>query len=258
MPVKTGEANLTSSFTLVPQIGFLYFEQGSLDITSGTIKATGTSRWSSLTTWSSFSSYITDYQQIRWTAPVIDIGSVDYFCLSVTTEFTGTNLSLLIHVSDTGVFGGEETEYFIQDGNYNVTAFYGRYVYVTAIVTGTELSRMSVATNTNKSTIKIINLDTSTLSGSASNRIINMPRTVSTIYDMNIECRYATTYPVNLYVSDTATSQALIPVIKSKSATAPAIALYGIDNDPRDGIVDITITALPRMVMTGGNLIVVE
>lgn len=85
-----------------------------------------------------------------------------------------------------------------------------------------------------------------------------MPRSVSTIYDMNIECKAATSYAVNLYVSDTATSEVLIPVVKSKSATAPAIALYGIDNDPRDGVVDITITALPRMVMTGGNVIVIE
>lgn len=258
MPIKTGEATLTSEFKIVPQIGFIYFEQGQLDVNSGTIKATGSSRWSALTTWSAFTDYITTRNPIKWTAPMIDIGSIDYFCLSVTTEFTGTNLNLLVHVSNTGVFGGEEDEFFIQDGNLNVTAFYGRYVYVTAIVTGTELSRMSVATNTNKTTIKMINVDTSTLSGTVSNRVLNMPRPVSTIYDMNIECRYATTYPVNLYVSDTPTSQALIPVVKSKSATAPAIALYGIDNDPRDGIVDITITALPRMIMSGGNLIVVE
>lgn len=258
MPIQSASATLNSESKVVCQIGFFYYEQGQLDVNSGTIKAKGSSRWANLTTWSAFNDYITVRDPIKWTAPVIDIGSIDYFCLSVTTEFTGTNLNLLVHVSDTGVFGGEEDEFFIQDGNLNVTAFYGRYVYVTAIVTGTELSRMSVATNTNKTTIKLINVNTSTLSGTASNRVLNMPRPVSTIYDMNIECRYATTYPVNLYVSDTPTSQALIPVVKSKSASAPAIALYGIDNDPRDGIVDITITALPRMIMTGGNLIVVE
>jgi hypothetical protein len=47
-------------------------------------------------------------------------------------------------------------------------------------------------------------------------------------------------------------------VVKNKSATSPTFALYGIDNDPRDGIVDIKITALPRMVMYGGRLTVVE
>lgn len=258
MPTQSAEATLSSAFTLTPVIGFLYYQQGNLDINSGTIKAQGRSRWSSLTTWSSFNSYITEYDQIRWTAPMIDIGSTDYFNLNIVCEFTGTAVSYLIHVSDTGIFGGEETEYLIQEGNLNVSAFYGRYVYVTAVVAGTELSRLTVTTNTNKTTIKLVDVNTSTLGGTVSNRVITMPRSVSTIYDMNIECRAATTYNVNLYVSDTPTSQALIPVVKSKSATAPAIALYGIDNDPRDGIVDITITALPRMIMTGGNLIVVE
>lgn len=258
MPTQSAEATLTSEFKLVPITGFVYFEQGQLDTLSGTIKATGRSRWGALTTWSAFNNYITEYDQIKWTAPVIDIGSVDYFNLNIVCEFNGTGVYYLVHVSTTGVFGGEEDEYLIQEGNLNVNAFYGRYVYVTAVVSGTELSRMTVTTNTNKTTIKLINVNTSTLSGTVSNRVLTMPRPVSTIYDMNIECKAATPYAVNLYVSDTPTSEVLIPVVKSKSATAPAIALYGIDNDPRDGIVDITITALPRMIMTGGNVIVVE
>ena len=156
------------------------------------------------------------------------------------------------------MFGGEELEYCIKDGDDNISAFYGRYVYVSAIVDGKELKRFSIETRTNKSTIKLVNVDTSTLSGSSSNRIIDLPREVSQIYDINIECSAATSYAVNLYVSDTATSEVLIPVVKSKSSTSPSIALYGIDNDPRDGIVDLTITALPRMLMNGGNLFVIE
>jgi hypothetical protein len=46
-------------------------------------------------------------------------------------------------------------------------------------------------------------------------------------------------------------------VVKSKSAAAPSFVLYGIDNDPRDGVVDVTLTTLPRQAMTGGNLLVV-
>jgi hypothetical protein len=59
-------------------------------------------------------------------------------------------------------------------------------------------------------------------------------------------------------VSDTATSEILIPVIKSKNTTTPTFALYGIDNDPRDGVVDITVTALPRQAMFRGNLVVLD
>ena len=68
----------------------------------------------------------------------------------------------------------------------------------------------------------------------------------------------ANNYAVNLYVSDTPTSKILIPVINSKSSSNPSFALYGIDNDPRDGIVDIKITALPRQAMFNGNLVVLD
>jgi hypothetical protein len=256
MTTHSGAASLTSAFTFTPITGFRFYQEGNLD-NSGVIRAPGTSRWAALTTWAGFTNYITARDPIRWTAPVIDIGSIDYFCLNIQAEFTGS-LYYIIHVSETGVFGGEETEYLIQEGNLNVSAFYGRYVYVTAFITGDSLTRLSITTSTDKSTIKLVNVDTSTCSGTSSNRIIPLTTSVSQIYDINIECKAATSYAVNLYVSDTATSEVLIPVVKSKSAAAPALALYGIDNDPRDGIVDITITALPRMVMSGGNLLVIS
>jgi hypothetical protein len=81
---------------------------------------------------------------------------------------------------------------------------------------------------------------------------------VSLIKDIVIQPKAAVSYPVNLYVSDTATSVVVIPVVTSKSPTAPTFALYGIDNDPRDSIVDITVTALPRQVFLAGNLVVLE
>jgi len=188
---------------------------------------------------------------------VLDIGSIDYFNIEITAEADG-EISYLIHVSDTGQFGGEETEYLIENGDFNITAFYGRYIYVTARCQGTTLSRMTVSTNTSKVSLKLTNVDTSTLSGTAANRTLSVSAPISAIYDIHVQPRAATSYAVNLYVSDTANSQVLIPVVNSKSATAPAIALYGIDNDARDGIVDITITALPRMIMTGGNVLVVS
>lgn len=255
MALKDASASFTSAFTFLPKTGFIYYQDGQIDSADGAIKALGSSRWNALTTWSSFNNYITTRDTIRWTAPVIDIGSVDYFNLEITAVFDGS-IYYIVHVSDTGLFGGEETEYTIEDGDLNVSAFYGRFVYVTAVVNGASISRLTVSTNTNKSTIKIANVDTSTLSGTITNRVINLPVSVSAIYDINIECKAATSYAVNLYVSDTATSEVLIPVVKSKSAAAPSIALYGIDNDPRDGIVDITVTALPRMVVTGGNILV--
>lgn len=247
---------LTSAFTMIPITGFIYYQEGQLDSQTGTIKATGRSRWSTLTSWNAFNNYITTLDPIKWTAPVLDIGKVDSFNIAVEADFDGS-LSYLVHVSETGLFNGEETEYYIAEGDTNISAFYGRYVYITAICTGAEFRRMSVSTDTSKSTFKIVDVDTSTLAGTITARQIPLSVSVSKIYDLNIEPHAATSYAVNLYVSDTATSKVLIPVIVSKSATAPSFALYGIDNDARNGVVDLTITALPRMIMTGGNIIVV-
>jgi hypothetical protein len=63
---------------------------------------------------------------------------------------------------------------------------------------------------------------------------------------------------VNLYVSSSATSVVGIPVVVSKSSTQPSFAVYGIDNDPRDATVDIMIKALPRQVMSGQKLRIIE
>lgn len=259
MAIQSASAALSSEFIQLTVTGLIVYQDGDLDLNSGTIKALRTGSWSSLagTTWGTFGSYANQTQTIKWTAPRIDLGAVQYFTLNIQSEFIG-ELSYLIHVSDTGIFGGEQSEYYIQEGDLNVNSFYGQFVYVTAIVKGDELRRMTITSNTNTVSYRIPNVNTSTLSGTATARVIPLPTSVSSIKDINIEPKAATPYAVNLYVSDTATSVILIPVVVSKSATAPSFALYGIDNDPRDGIVDITVTALPRQVMLGGNLIVLE
>ena len=259
MAIQNAEATLSTAFIQVTKTGFINYQQGYLDSVSGTVKAQGTSSWRALSgaSWNDFTNYQITFDQIIWTAPLVDLGAVDYFTLNIESEFQGS-IAYIIHVSETGIFGGEETETFVQEGDTNVAGFYGRFIYVTARVTGTELRRFTVNADIAARDYIISNVNTSTLSGTSSNRTIAMPTAVSVIKDIHIQPKAATSYAVNLYVSDTATSEILIPVIKSKNRSAPTFALYGIDNDPRDGIVDIKISALPRQVMFGGNLVVLE
>ena len=257
MAIKSAQASLSFTAYQVAKTGFIAYADGVLDTASGTVKANGTSRWGDLTSWSVFNSYITSYQTIKWTAPLLDLGAVQYFTLAIEAEFDG-ELSYLIHISETGAFAGEETEYYIEEGDMNVPGFYGRYIYVTTVLNGKELRRIQITANTVVKEYIIPNVDSSTLSGTNTNRVIDLPTPVSLIKDIHIQVKAATSYAVNLYVSDTATSEILIPVVKSKSGTSPAFALYGIDNDPRDGIVDITIKALPKQIMYGGNIVVIE
>jgi hypothetical protein len=259
MPTITASATLQSTFSVTPITGFVSYQEGILDSVTGTIKPQSNSLWSALTgkTWTSWSSYTLVGKTIKWTAPEIDLGEIKYFTLNVDCDFDGS-LFLRVYVSNTGDWVGEQTEYYIANGNYSVDAFYGRYVYVTAVVDGAELRKFEITTNSNSNTYELLNVDTSTLSGTASSRTIALSRTVSRIIDIQIQPKAATSYAVDLYVSNSATSEVLIPVVKSKTSSAPTFALYGIDNVARDGVVDILITALPRMVMYGGKLTVVS
>lgn len=257
MAIQTASAALTANFQIIPVIGFVEFQQGIIDDTTGFIKAQGTGRWANASTWSSFTNYSQNFDQIKWTAPVIDVGSVRYFNLSVQSQADG-DLFYIIHVDVENEFAGNESEYVIENGDFNVSAFYGRYVRVTAVCSGRELQRMTVTTDTKTIKFQLPDVDSSLLSGTITARTIPLPVPISGIVDIVIQPRAATSYAVNLYVSDTATSEVLIPVVKSKSSTAPSFALYGIDNDARNGIVDIFIEALPRQAMVNGNLIIIE
>ncbi len=258
MPIESAQAALTSTVTQETVVGFYNYRQGLLDVNTGSIKPQSRGSWSQLAgkKWSSWFNFQLDTETIRWTSERIDRGTVEYFNLNISSDFDG-ECSYLIYVSETGQFSGEETEYYVKDGDYDVDAFYGRYAYVTAIVIGREFRSMTITASNTKSEFYLSNIDTSTLGGTTSARTLTLSLPISTIIDMQIQPKTATTYNVNLYVSDTATSNALIPMVISKSLPSPSFVMRGIDNDPRDGIVDIKITGLARQVMTGGNLIVI-
>lgn len=258
MPIESASAALTATVQQQTVVGFFNYRQGILDINTGAIKPQSRGSWSQLSgkKWSSWQNFQLETTTIQWTSERIDRGQVEYFNLNIESDFDG-ECSYIIYVSETGDFAGEESEYYVQDGDYNVSAFYGRYAYVTARVIGREFRSMTITASNTKSTFYLSNIDTSTLGGTTAARTLSPNLPISAIIDMQIQPKTATTYNVNLYVSDTATSTALIPMVISKSMPSPSFVMRGIDNDPRDGIVDIVITGLPRQVMTGGNLIVI-
>jgi hypothetical protein len=277
MATKTFEAALSFTSSITPITGFVPFEQGILDPVSGTIKAIGRGRWGSLSgsSWTRFTSYVNTFEKIKWTSTRIDTGEIAYFNLAISAEFEGS-VFYRIYVSNTGEFTGEETEYLIRDGDTNVSAFYGRYVYVTAECTGVELRQMQITTDKETVEYTYRDLDTSTLGGSSSQRTLTLDNPISLITEMVITPRAPSAYAVDLYVSNTSTSTLLIPIVISKAAGGNYIAtdyiasdyfassfgasfaLYGIDNQARDGIVDISLKGLPRQVMAGGNLLVIK
>jgi hypothetical protein len=209
------------------------------------------------TAWEDFSNYEGQAKPIIWTTDIQDLGEVKYFTLDIQTAVSGRVEYYDIFVSDTGLFIGEETVYRCIEGDFNVPSFFGRFYAVQVKVSGTDLFDIQMTASSEIKTVRLNNVNTATLSGTSSARSLSLNYPVSGILDIDIRVKTPTSYIPNLYVSDTATSVVLIPMIVSKDSTTPQIALYGIDNEPRDGLVDIVISALPRQVMFGGNLTVI-
>jgi len=258
MAIKNADAALVFTATAVAITGFINYQTGTIDPVTGTVKANGSNSWLNLqgSAWSTLTKYQSIFEPIKWTAPLLDLGAVQYFTLRIQSVFTG-NIYYDIYVSETGIFQGEEQTYRIQEGNLNISAFYGQYCYVTATITGQEFGSINITANTETRELLLPNIDSSTLSGPNTARQIPLTAGVSTIKDIQIQVKTPTAYAVDLYVSSTATSQVIIPMVVSKNSTTPTFALYGIDNQPRDAVVDIQITALRRMIMVEGNILVV-
>jgi hypothetical protein len=269
------DAALTSELVLFAQTAFIPNQDGELDPSSNSIKALGVSRWNQYTKWSDFTDFRGQLQQIKWTSPQIDVGEIKYFTIETDSEFDGT-ASYEIYTSSTGLFRGEESKYLVLSGDNDIAAFYGRYVYVTAIITGPELRRFTVTTSSETKMLRLRDIDSSSLSGSISSRAISLPEPVSRVLNVVVTPKTVTPYSVDLYVSSSATSELVIPMIISKadadpyiitdyitedyfvSGATPSFVLYGIDNQPRNATVDITMECLPRQVMANGNIVTID
>jgi hypothetical protein len=259
MALKEANATLTSTVTLRGHGMFFEINQGKLDFDTGSIQPIGRSTWSSLTTWADFTSYQTEFDPIIWTTERIDIGAVDTFTVSIQADADG-DVEYRIYTSETGIFGGEERVTEVTNGDLNVPAFYGQYLYVQALVPGGVLRRLTTTTQrgSNYKIVRLQNVNTSTLGGTTAGRVLDIPITLSGIVDIFVQPKSVTAYNFNVYVADTATSTVVTPIVISKDITAPTIALYGLDNYARDAVVDITITGLPQQAMEGNNIFVIN
>jgi len=258
MSIITAEAALTATSNFLAITNFVFYQEGIIDITDGSIRPLADGRWLALagTTWDEFTTYQQIVKQIRWTSDLIDLGTVDVFTLNIETIVDGDLDTFFVDVSDTGDFAGEEQHFVIEEGNINVPAFTGRYIFVTAIVDGAALRRMTITASTESRDIRLANVNTSELPGTAGNRQLPLAG-LSLIKDIVIQPKISTTYNVDLYVSSTPTSTVLIPMVVSKLGSDPRIGLFGIDNQPRDGIVDVTVSVMPQQAMFAGNLTVI-
>lgn len=229
---------------------------GILDEQNNVIIPSNTQTWGDLTSWANYTSWIgTPADPLIWITDTLDLGETLTFNLDITTDAVGT-VSYSVFTSTTGAFAGEETQTDIEPGDTGISSFIGRYVLVVVKVGAdgglNTLNGVSLRANNRTLNLRLNSIDTSTLSGTSAARTLVLDRSISGIINMQITPQEVTAYAVDAYVTNTPTSTQLIPKIINK--TALTFNLVGVDNQPRDGVVDIVVEALGEQYMDGNNL----
>jgi hypothetical protein len=233
---------------------------GILDLTAGQVFPPDLGTWETADTWDDFNQWIMLPDVLDYALEPIDLQSVKTFCLKIQTDAVGL-VSYTIYTSDTGAFDGEETITTIEQGDTSVPAFTAQYVWIevtveqTAGVNVLNSVNFSIVEKVNKFSINNVNTEDIN-DGSSEGYLLPIDRQVGTITNVQITPQAVTPFELDVYVTDYATSTIVIPHVTSKSSNAVSFALYGLDNKPRDAIVDVLIEYLPEMYMDGNDLLV--
>jgi hypothetical protein len=231
---------------------------GILDLDAGVVLPPDSGAWTTAATWSAFTSWAMTPGTLTWAVDPVDLGSVQTFALQIQTDAVGL-VSYRIFTSSTGEFAGEETITSIAQGATGLASFTGRFIWIEVTVTRT--AAVNVLNSVNFSVVQKVNkfslndVDTSTLGGTSAARTLVLPKTVSSVTNIQITPKTVANYTLLTYVTDYPTSNTVIPRVLSK--TSPyQIALVGLDNVPRNAVVDILVEYLPEGYMSGNNLLV--
>jgi len=230
---------------------------GIINHLNNTIEPQNTGDWTDLgATWATSETWNPTATSFVWISELIELASSQTVNIVVEAQSDST-VEYDVYASDTGYFAGEETVTSISAGDTGIDAFSGRWFFVVATVTNTNslpvLENFVTRTQVNKSTkIKLADIDTSTLGGTVNARELDFGRIASGVRNIQITVKEVSDFTLESYVTDYPNSTTLIPRIVSK--TGGTIALVGLDNVPRDGIIDVVAEILPEQYMDGNNL----
>jgi len=229
--------------------------------TTGQIYPTGTTTWTSNSTWGNWTTWNSEYSEQIVTYFVS--GSMSPTPINFTLRInTAANCPITyeVYTTSTGAFAGEEVKTTIAPNAINVSAFYGTHFRVAVIAnasTGIPIidSIQFEYTSAGEKELSFSQISTSTLSGTSSARTLLLNTNIGGISDVQIQPFETTAYNLDVYVTNTPTSTYLLPKVISSTSTSLTFALVGVDNHPRDGVVDINLKCLPLQYMSGNNLV---
>ena len=217
-------------------------------------------RWDSYKTWAG-----TPASYLIYSTPIIDVGSVGYFNLEIDADITG-NVRYEIRSSTTGTFDGTETLTNVYLATDNISAFYGRYVVVTANVAYNgslqTISGLSARNYTTPFSIYLNSINTSSLTGTNTSRQLALGRVVSQVVNLQLTPHLTTSFngyvAVGYATSDYFTPETGViggfPQIIDKTGGSANIAVVDNSGSYVDSYVDILATVLPEQYMDGINL----
>ena len=230
---------------------------GLYDPVEDIIFSPNTGTWADLTTWDDWANWATaPTDPMIYGIECIDLGRSQVFNLIIETAAQG-DVTYYVYTSNTGAFTGEETTTVIQPGDTDVPGFSGRFVIVMLSVAQTvgtpTIFSTIVRASTESNTITLNDVDTSLLSGTTAGRVLSLPRVIGAATNMQITVKHVSNYTLDVYVTDYPTCNTVLPRIIDK--VTPTIALIGLDNVPRDGVVDIKLDYVAAGQRSGNNLI---
>lgn len=211
--------------------------------------------WTALTTWGTPTNWNPSAIDIEWVSQPLDLPPGPC-SIEITTEAVGT-VSYEVWLSTTGAFDGEETITTIEPGDEDIPAFEGAVVFILIKVSNTgglaQLLDMRARATNETRIISANGIDTSTLAGTVSARTLDLGRPISGVTNIQITPKSTPNYTLAVYSTDYPTSNIVIPAVVNK--TVPSIRLVGLDNVPRDAVIDVVAEALPEQYMSGNNLL---
>jgi hypothetical protein len=227
----------------------------------------GTGEWADLSSWDTWTSWTLDPHETLYLNILtpLDLGSVQ--TVNILTDIVARGeVNYYIYYSNENTFTESPLNYstvHITPGETNIPSITGRYFYIKValdLVDGqgfqyfdTIAFRASEASTQGQS-LTFNNIDSSTLSGTTSDRVFDPGIDVGTIKSAQITCRNASTYNVDMYVYHSTTSTHAFPKIISTGQDLH-LTFIGVDGRPRDCTFDIALQVNPEWYMDAqGNL----
>jgi hypothetical protein len=215
--------------------------------------------WDEWNTW-----YLNPNTQLNILMPQqFDLGQVETF--NLITNFQGQGIvDFYVYYSDTIPFTDSPLNYstlHITAGDTDIPSITARYFWIAVGITkqGNEIiqyfDNLNVTVSSQEKYLSYTNVDSSTLSGTAANRLFPIPATVGGVRSVQVTSQGSSTYDVDLYVSNIATATKTYPRVLSKSTSGVNLQFVGIDGQSYDSTFDIELTVTPEWYADSfGNL----